>query len=77
MSSEFESLRQAKKYHAPLNDGDTAERTVGCRHTAPDICKNNGLSGVCAFVSEDGLCHQPPISWPKQYIKLGEAGFDA
>lgn len=57
-------------YHAPLKDGDTANQTVGCRHTNPAICSKNLLDDVCAFVRDDSLCLAPPISWKKQYQKL-------
>lgn len=71
--SQFENTPQAKRFHAPLQDGDTVEMTVGCRHTNPDICRNNSMPNVCAFVRDDGYCHAPPKSWPKQYEKLKTA----
>lgn len=49
---------------------DTATQTEGCRHTNPEICSNNELSGVCAFVREDGICFRPPRSWAKQFTHL-------
>jgi hypothetical protein len=70
MASRFDSLPQEEKFHAPLQDGDTAAATVGCRHTSPDICRNNSLNGVCAFVRPDCMCLRPPKSWAKQYEKL-------
>lgn len=73
MDDGFESLPQAKKFHAPLRDGDTESQTVGCRHTAPKICRNNGLHGVCAFIRADGICERPPRSWKKQFKKLVES----
>ena len=73
MASDFDLLPQAKKFHAPLQPGDTDERTVGCRHTSPDICRNNGLHSACAFVRSDGMCEQPPRSWAKQFRKLEAA----
>ncbi|MDD3002053.1 MAG: hypothetical protein PHF29_09900 [Candidatus Riflebacteria bacterium] len=57
-------------YHAPLRKGDTANQTVGCRHTNPSICSKNLLDDVCAFVRADSLCLAPPKSWKKQYQKL-------
>lgn len=57
-------------FHAPLNRKDSESQTVGCRHTNPDICRNNSLDGICAFVREDGMCVCPPKSWPKQFQKL-------
>ena len=73
MGSEFESLPQARKFHAPRQTGDRANRTRGCRHTSPDICGNNSLPGVCAFVRDDGMCERPPRSWPKQFARLESA----
>ena len=74
MASDFDSLPQAKKFHAPLQQGDTTQRTVGCRHTSPDICGNNGLHDVCAFVRHDCMCKRPPRSWAKQFRKLAAEG---
>lgn len=62
--------RQAKRFHEPLLNGDTEHRTVGCRHTNPDICAKHSLPSVCAFAREDYVCLAPPASWPKQYGKL-------
>lgn len=59
-------------FHAPLNDRDSETQTYGCRANNPDICANNGLTGVCAFVSEDGICRKPSKAWKKQYQKLKE-----
>ena len=42
-------------FSEPLNDGDTENTTLGCRHTNPDICGSNGIAGICAFESEDGI----------------------
>lgn len=74
MTSDFASLPQSEKFHAPLQPGDTPVRTVGCRHTSPVICRNNGLQGECAFVREDGVCRRPPKSWAKQYRRLVNLG---
>ena len=63
-------------FHEPLRDGDSAEKTVGCRHTNPDICRNHSLPGACAFVRDDGICVAPPASWPKQFAKLQAAERD-
>lgn len=57
-------------FKAPLQKGDTETITVGCRANNPDICASNGLEGVCAFTSEDGLCRKPSRAWKKQYEKL-------
>jgi Type I restriction modification DNA specificity domain len=55
---------------APLHPEDCETRTVGCRHTNPDICSKNEMPNVCAFVRADGICLAPPSSWPKQYRHL-------
>jgi hypothetical protein len=67
-------MRNASVFHAPLAPLDSEEKTVGCRHTNPDICVRNLLPGVCAFAREDGFCERPPVSWKKQYRKLKEEG---
>lgn len=65
-------MRASKKsrFHAPLEPLDTEARTVGCRHTSPDICAKNAMEGICAFVRFDGYCLAPPASWPKQFKRL-------
>ena len=55
-----------------LNPLDTEAQTYGCRANNPDICANNGLEGVCAFVSKDCICKKPSRAWKKQYNKLKE-----
>lgn len=35
---------------APLAEFDTEEQMRGCMQNNPDICGNNGLPGICAFV---------------------------
>jgi len=65
-------LRQKDRFHAPLQSGDTAEVTRGCRHTNPDICRKNSMPEICAFARADGMCHSPPSTWPRQYAKLFE-----
>ena len=57
-------------FNAPLNEADTESQTYGCRQNNPDICGNNGLAGVCAFASKDGICRKPSRAWKKQYQKL-------
>ncbi|MBR1479247.1 MAG: hypothetical protein IJ608_15005 [Lachnospiraceae bacterium] len=57
-------------FKAPLQPGDTAEVTVGCRANNPDICKNNGIPDVCAFERADGICKKPSKAWKKQFIAL-------
>lgn len=61
------------KFHAPLNPEDSDKKTLGCRHTAPDICGKNMMQDVCAFVREDEMCQAPPMSWVKQFHKLLKA----
>lgn len=63
-------MRNEQAFHAPLNPKDTEARTVGCRHTNPDICAKNGLPKVCAFARADGMCLAPPLSWAKQFKVL-------
>ena len=63
-------LTQAARFHARLEADDRVDRTVGCRHTNPDICAKNDMPNVCAFARLDGLCLSPPASWPKQFLKL-------
>ena len=73
-------MKDMKKLHvpfkAPLQEGDTAEYTVGCRANNPDICANNGLDSVCAFASKDGICRRPSKAWRKQFVKLSMEGKD-
>ena len=61
------------KFNDPLNELDNEEQTYGCRANNPDICKNNGLEGVCAFVNVDCICRKPSRAWKKQYSKLKES----
>ncbi len=57
-------------FSAPLNTGDSEATTYGCRANNPDICKNNGIEGVCAFVSNDNICKEPSRAWKKKYESL-------
>ena len=57
-------------FNAPLNDLDTETQTYGCRQNNPDICRNNGIPDICAFVCEDGICRKPSRAWKRQYQKL-------
>jgi len=66
--------KQAQRFHEPLLDGDTQQKTVGCRHTNPDICARHSIMSVCAFARTDGMCLAPPASWPKQHEKLMQLG---
>lgn len=64
-------MKKAKvPFNAPLNEKDTENQTYGCRANNPDICGNNGLDGVCAFVTDDCICRKPSRAWKKQYQKL-------
>lgn len=64
------SISQAQRFHEPLDAGDTAELTVGCRNTNPDISAKHSMAAACASVWADGTCRAPPKSWPKQFEKL-------
>ena len=57
-------------FDAPLNPQDTEYVTYGCRQNNPDICKNNSVSGVCAFACLDCICKKPSRAWKKQFNKL-------
>lgn len=57
-------------FSAPLKKEDSENQTYGCRANNPDICSNNGLQGVCAFVSDDHICRKPSRAWKKQFQKL-------
>ena len=64
-------MKNAKvPFNAPLNEKDKENQTYGCRANNPDICGNNGLDGVCAFVTDDCICRKPSRAWKKQYQKL-------
>jgi len=60
-------------FNAPLNNVDTETQTFGCRQNNPDICANNSLPGVCAFVTDDCICMKPSRAWGKKYRELKEA----
>ncbi|MBQ1171951.1 MAG: hypothetical protein IIX48_05055 [Lachnospiraceae bacterium] len=60
------------KFSAPLNEVDSETQTFGCRQNNPDICKWNGVEGVCAFANADCVCKQPSRAWKKQYQALKE-----
>lgn len=59
-------------FSAPLNKKDTETQTYGCRANNPDICKNNSVAGICAFVCDDCVCKSPSRAWKKKYNKLKE-----
>lgn len=53
-----------------LGELDSELQTLGCRHSNPDICRNNATPGKCAFVREDQVCLLPPQSWRKIHAEL-------
>ena len=53
-----------------LAEGESLVRTVGCRHSNPDICKNHSTERLCAFVRKDGACTSPPKSWKRIFEAL-------
>jgi len=55
-----------------LGPRDNLPQTLGCRHSNPNICKNNATPGKCAFVRNDGVCLTQPMSWKRIYQELGE-----
>ncbi|MDO4649912.1 MAG: hypothetical protein Q4B26_14830 [Eubacteriales bacterium] len=57
-------------FSAPLSELDSEVQTKGCRANNPDICKNNGIPEVCAYVRDDGICTSPSRAWKKQFHKL-------
>lgn len=59
-------------FNAKLQVGDSETTTYGCRANNPDICANNSLEGICAFVTDDYICKRPSRAWEKQYRKLTE-----
>ncbi|TPN53893.1 hypothetical protein FJ978_07240 [Mesorhizobium sp. B1-1-7] len=66
MENSVKSLDQRR----PLKEGESEFETIGCRHSNPDICKNNSTPGKCAFVREDNICILPPRSWKKIFDEL-------
>jgi hypothetical protein len=63
-------MTNSDAFHSPLKEGDTEIKTIGCRHTNPNICARNMLPKICAFCREDNVCLRPPVSWKKQFQKL-------
>ncbi len=57
-------------FKAPLNEQDSETQTYGCRQNNPNICGNNNMPAICAFVREDGICKKPSRSWKRQYNAL-------
>jgi len=54
----------------PLSEFDSVEKTLGCRHSNPNICKNNSTPNKCAFVRMDQMCLLPPRSWKAIFKEL-------
>jgi hypothetical protein len=53
-----------------LTPADTLTQTVGCRHSNPNICKNNMTERKCAFTRADNICFLPPRSWGRIFLEL-------
>lgn len=68
MKNDYNNLKIPVR--APLHPEDTENQTYGCRQNNPDICKNNGLNNICAFVRDDCICHSPSKAWKKIYNEL-------
>ena len=62
-------VKQESRAKEKLDSRDNEYQTYGCRHTNPDICSNNSIPCICAFSSDDYICHKPPRSWKKLYEK--------
>lgn len=56
--------------HTPLNSQDAIIQTYGCRYHKPDMCKNMGKPGICAFVRVDNVCINPPNTWKRHFKNL-------
>lgn len=54
----------------PLSELDTELQTLGCRHSNPNICKNNSTPAKCAFVRQDNRCLLVPHSWKRIFYEL-------
>ena len=59
-------------FSAPLHSEDTENQTFGCRQNNPNICANNLMPGICAFVRSDCICKKPSRAWKKKYQELKE-----
>lgn len=59
-------------FNAPLHPLDTNISTYGCRQNNPNICGNNDIPDICAFVSDDCICKKLSRAWKKQFLKLKE-----
>jgi hypothetical protein len=56
----------------PLHPLESLTQTIGCRHSDPEICRNNSTPKKCAFVRTDKACFMPPKSWPRLFAELSE-----
>jgi hypothetical protein len=74
MKDSRQKAKYRSRFHDPLELQDTVVSTVGCRHSNPDICKNNALQGHCAFARKDNICLVPPSTWKKQFERLSRVG---
>jgi len=63
-------MKKAVIFHKPIHPKDTETQTVGCRLTNPNTCGKNRLPTVCAFSRSDGICSDPPKTWPAQFKRL-------
>ena len=54
----------------PLKPQDSPHQTYGCRHQNPNNCGSNSMENVCAFVTADTICLNPPSGWARQYKNL-------
>jgi hypothetical protein len=70
MGGVIKTRRMKIDQRRPLSEQDTLLKTLGCRHSNSDICKNNSTEGQCAFVRSDGMCLTPPRSWKKIFDEL-------
>lgn len=57
-------------FNAPLHEKDSEVCTYGCRQNNPDICGNNRMPDICAFVRDDNVCQKPSRAWKRQYLRL-------
>jgi hypothetical protein len=71
-TSTIDSPDHLTRAHAPLQPGDQADRTFGCRQSQPSCCGRNSLPSVCAFARADGFCLAPPTSWKRRYPVLSQ-----
>ncbi len=46
-------------FNDKLNKEDNKNQPLVCRQKNPNICSNNGIENICAFVSKDGICKRP------------------